>query len=244
MARLDWTDWVALGIADLKQSGRALADGQKRLVTIVLATAFFNVLFVIDAGTLAALLSSLTMWFVSSMLAVVWHRHYILGEAIPGRERDLARMAWSYFKAGLVIAIVTIPVLLVALPLVMLPFPDQLNANQSAPSPSAMLILSFVTNLVTGSLCLMLPAAAVNRSLPLQEAWTLSQGNRLALAIALTAISMPYIASNFLVFWVGKGSGVIAGLMGLVSTFCWLLAFALAVSMINAAYLRLVPAKD
>lgn len=235
----NWLELVAESIHDIRREWPAFTKAQSQLCATILALAFGASLI----GGVLGLMMDAIAWFVICMAAVVWNRNLILSEPYDKQGRDLRTLGWSYLVGGFIIALMTVPFLLVVTPVLLLPFTSQGEVDLGRPPMMISLALTIATQLVLASLCLILPSRAVEREMTIKQSLQMTKGHRIDLALALTVVTLPSIAINHLAIGLQESGGFLLLITGLISTACWLMAAWLGMSIITNAYARIMPNK-
>lgn len=235
----DWAGLLVEAIEDLQQDGPALLRDQRALCMLAAAAAMFAN---ISMG-FGSLIGSLAFWFTTCLLAVVWHRGFILGEPFGQAGRPLPRLARSYFVGCLIIGAIAVPLMLIALPIFLMPFVGDSEINLIAPPMSVNLLMTLIVNGIVASLCLTLPARALERPMALKESLAATSGNRSHLALALSAVTVPSIGVAQLDLWVRNSDMLLGGVLTLITgaatAICVLGTVGLEIALINRAYMRI-----
>lgn len=198
-----------------------------------------------------------TFFFVIAnvSVAVAWHRRLILDERpkLSG-SNIISNSLWRYLKTFLMISLIAIlPALVVAVPALLLIFPDVDDGDTGLPSMIAMLLpamIYLVMWIVGLRLSLLLPARAVtDLELRLRQAWARTRGNTWRMLWGTMACALlPIVASVVLVSLLGfhgadRASAAYAEQSAIVSalyTFCGFLVFPIWIGFLSYTYLHFI----
>lgn len=203
---------IVLGMAGvplselLSQGSEALAPSVEQMAEGAAGRAF------------AALIAALILLFVSSWVAVAWHR-FVLLEEYPGMLPALAgRPVGSYIgkaiKLALVLVLVAIPLGLIV-GLVMAPF---VNGSQTAFVVMGLLVailFGAVLTMISIRLGLILPAVSLNRQMTLKESWAATRPVAGAIMSAVLILVVLNVVASGIVGLI-LGGTVLFGIVDLI----------------------------
>jgi hypothetical protein len=205
------------------------------------------------------------VWIVATvMYMVAWHRVYLVpsidksAAAAYRWNRRQGRFVWAYIKATLLIFAVSIVVMVPAIfviPLVIAGIDASEGGSASSGSIIAgMLATGYGLSAIIGLVCgwffarwsLAFPAAAIDNSSSMREAWKLSDANGWSIfwVVLLTTLPATILGQILSLFGVGYlvfgTSSLTLLLLGVLFYNCvWFLGVALGVTALSVSYQRL-----
>lgn len=153
-----------------------------------------------EAGkAFAGLISALILLFISSWVAVAWHR-FVLLEEYPGFLPALSgRAIWSYIgraiKLALLLLLFAIPLSLIA-GLVLMPVVDGPQSVLFLASLIVAVVLGTILTTLSIRFGLILPAGALDRPMTLRESWTATAPVSMAIMTAVLILVVLNVAAS------------------------------------------------
>lgn len=148
-----------------------------------------------DGGVLLGILGDIVSLLGLSAIAVVWHRHVLLGEPLAGPMAPVDRRVFKYLSLGVVVS------LLAALPgFVLLTVTSAtMGAGEGLLSSLILLAAAMVAILVFARLQLVFPGTAIgDPAAGLRGSWVLTRGNGIRLLSGILLTILPVLAAVLL----------------------------------------------
>lgn len=233
---------VATSIAIFKITGDHLSYAVRIIWAwyVILLLVSVAILFLTGEGgnslnANALLLSSLVSWVAWGVIAVLWHRHLLLGEEIADIKIWIDRRMWRYilrsFAIGLIVAIPMIGSLVA-----LLLFIDDISMHVVF----LMVVVMMISVIILLRLSIALPAVALDESkIGFLDAWRATDGNSIRLFIISCISIIPFATAAELLSQTMEPSGSIGFSVRLVLLESLRLAIEFSLLLISVTFLSL-----
>lgn len=166
----------------------------------------------------ASLVAMLVMLFISSWVAVAWHR-FVLLEEYPGVLPALAgRPVWPYIgkavRLALILIVVAIPVMIV-ITLALAPLMGDPGAGTGVIATIIAVVIGTLFSWLSIRLGLVLPAVAVGKQMTFRESWTATAALSFAILTAILILVVLNVVVSGVLGLLFRGS-VVFGILDLV----------------------------